>query len=347
MIISSLKQVVYDANKTKEAIGKPIIKNPYVLYQEMKKKNLKVSRSILTRLWNDNPNFHKNQVRGKYKRAIANSVSFETLNKLVKFFNKPVNAFIEYVTDPTLINIQSAKYFIKHHDLKDYHLKEKDFPKHSTVLTVIDNHKLHGMSKPIKRTLLAVVNARAIKAGLLNFSRGFTIQYGRIERLYPKNKLEPAMANACLFDIFKHLTNRQRHYLDECIICNDLQNRYNNYDIHTREPISSKRNRLLNVNGDAYNAKYIPFWRFMKDTARVNILDSFGTTSVNLGLIRNPNMQLFMPTNGKLQNSSTQSSYNFQFKNEDLIQYQTKSKNKTNSQQQFKPLPYSNHKQNK
>lgn len=229
MIISTLREAVFAKNRTRMKRGLKPIKSPYQLSKLMKKANLKVSRPTLNRLWNDSPysqkkrkKYQQNKNRKKEHRIVG-SISFDTLNSLVKFLNEPVSHFIRYIGFWTDIKYQSYYNFVQNHNINSYQIN-KYIPNGSTVLLITDKHthkhiNTRDESVSGKQKYILIFTPQLISAGASNNIVGGYSIHGSFERcLEPKNtSVNPEIA---LHDILKNLNDKERAFLDENIIIN-------------------------------------------------------------------------------------------------------------------------------
>lgn len=229
MIISNLKNVAMEWNHIHTEyqgvkIAKPI-NTVYDLYKRMKASQLKVSRPVLTRLWNDSLSRHISDKGDVYNEA--NSIKFDTLNKLVKFFNRPAGDFFIFAGIPVTITIQLLDEFKKDNPKLYMKLnnmwKIKNRKKGDSIIRI--NYQ-DQKDRKIKNGYIFIAQPRYIVSGIGNEYSCLNIRYTHAyettcNKLDKKQDDELDIRYAAEQDL-KTLTQEEHSYLNTILFRNSM-----------------------------------------------------------------------------------------------------------------------------
>lgn len=226
MIISNLKNIVNEWNRANEKYEdvKPIT-SIYELYKRMKGSNLKISRPILTRLWNDTLSKHITDKGDVYNEA--HGIKFDTLNRLVKFFDKPAGAFFSYVVGiKTSITIQRLTKFIKNNP-QTFKKMNKIWPinnvKDGDSILRINYFNREHEKQP--RSYLLIVQPSFITSGISNEYTFVNMRYTNVYSL-TNNKLDEItrddIIRTSLSEDSKTLNKLEHKYLNTILMRNSF-----------------------------------------------------------------------------------------------------------------------------
>lgn len=296
MIISNLRNIVNEWNRTNGKYeGVKPISSIYELYKRMKGSGLKISRPILTRLWNDTLSKHITNKGDIYNEA--HGIKFDTLNRLIKFFNKPAGAFFIYIGIKTSITIQRLAKFTKQNPqtfkkmnniFKISNLRDGD--------SIIRINYFNSKNEKQPESYLLIVQPSFITSGVSNdltlinikYTRVYTLTNNKFDTIYNDDNRIP------LSQDFKTLNKFEHKYLNTILMRNSFLSNPKN------SPIRNYYNGTFGTKSGIRKGYGYMYYK-------VDVLDDLGLMKITSDDVKNPQNLLERDkfTNGK---------YNFAFK---------------------------------
>lgn len=180
----------------------------------MKRKGLTVNRSPLRKLFYDSLQYHtfpKKYSNKTLKMKSAHSITFKTLNRLVRFFHQPAGKFFRFVGNPVIITTQPMMNYISRTHIQISYLRGNN---ELTAINILD--------KSNKNEYLLIASIDIISAGLGTIL-GFKISFKNCYQIQ-NNKLMSFVNQDIIIHYLQDFSEHDRTFLDAVIIRNYLNN---------------------------------------------------------------------------------------------------------------------------